>query len=413
MGIITRLQAIRDHLRRQGPADLLILLLFRWILVPATKALGLTRRTLAQSELLRNGRRTIVLVSTIDFRLPYWQRMHHLAQELSYCCNVLYVSPGKGFDRFWTGTGSITDTLFVTTDFNAARTVFPEAHFLLFSVDEALDTRVRQLQAQGAQLIYDYIDALHEDVDRKTIAPQRLRRHQALLADEAVYVVATARTLYAEVARQRDRRFALITNGVTVENYAGVKRALDGLSEPYVRLVHEGKPLLGFFGSLAVWLDYALLIAVAKLRPNYNWVLIGKPYDGSLESFRSNFPSNLHVHPRVPYVDIPRYAAWFDVSLLPFVRNVVTDATSPLKIFEYMALGKPILSTPIKEVAYYRSPLVAALPEEFSKKADVALQLANDTAYATLLREEAEQNSWKQKARELFSLLDVPRTSTR
>lgn len=407
MGITARLQAIWDHLRRQGPADLFLLLLFRWVLVPAAKALGLTRRALARSTLRCNGRRTIVLVATIDFRFPYWQRMHHLANELSSSCNVLYVSPGKGFDRFLTGTGRITDTLFVTTDFQAARTIFSESCFLMLSVDEDLDRRVRQLQSQNSKLVYDYIDALHADVDRKMIAPQRLRCHHSLLADESVCVVATARTLFAEVACQRQQRFALITNGVTVENYADIKRELNGLSAQYARLVHDGKPLLGFFGSLAVWLDYALLISVARLRQNYNFVLIGKPYDTSLERVRFDFPPNLHVHPRVPYVVLPRYAAWFDVSLLPFVRNVVTDATSPLKIFEYMALGKPIVSTDIKEVAHYRSPLVGTTPEEFADMVDIALQLANDAAYVTLLREEAAQNSWRNKAIELLSLLDM------
>ena len=388
---------------------------FRWVVMPANKRLGLARGKLSRATIRQNGRPTIVLLGTIDFRLAYWQRMHHLAHELSRLCNVLYVTPGKGFDRF-VGAGKISNSFYVTNDFMASAELLPDAIFLVFSVDSALEDRLAFLEKQGSVVVYDYIDALHEDVDRKKISTERLKRHYLILSDETIYVVSTARALHEEVARHRRRNCALITNGVAVAHYATATRDLDMVSEEYARLVGQGKPLFGFFGSLAVWLDYELLIEVAKLRPDYNWVLIGKAYDLSLEKHRSNFPPNLYVHPRVTYADLPYYAAWFDASILPFMINAVTDATSPLKIFEYMALGKPIVTTPIKEAAYYRSPLMASTPEAFAAQADTALDLARDPAHRALLCEEAELNSWDQKARDLLTLLgqdSMPKESLR
>ena len=390
---------------RQGLGDLLLLALFRWLIIPLGNACGIARYRLARLAARRRGRQPLVLLGTIDLNFPYWQRMHHLAHELARLDDVLYVTPGKGYDRFL-GVGLVSEAIAVTNDFHAAARCFPDAKFLIFSVDEELEERVAFLQERGASIVYDYIDAMHEDVDRKAVSSQRLARHQAILQDESIAVISTARVLHEEVARRRTRNFALITNGVALEHYAPARfRDLDAVSAPFARLLEEGKPLFGFFGSLAVWLDYPLLIKAARLRPDYNWVLIGKRYDGAIARHAKDFPPNLIEHPRVSYAELPRYAAWFDACILPFVINTVTDATSPLKIFEYMALGKPIISTNILEARHYRSPLRAGTPEEFAAQADAALALAHDAAYLALLREEAEQNSWRQKALDVQLLL--------
>ena len=84
----------------------------------------------------------------------------------------------------------------------------------------------------------------------------------------------------------------------------------------------------------------------------------------------------------------------------------MTLATSPLKLFEYMALGCAIVSTPLPECRMYRSVLIGERGQPFLDRVDEALKLRSDPAYRDLLRREAEENSWTSKARDLIALVE-------
>src|SRR5207253_9623223 len=111
------------------------------------------------------------------------------------------------------------------------------------------------------------------------------------------------------------------------------------------RLLNSGRPLAGYFGALASWFDYALLDEVARRRPDWNFLLIGPNYDGSLDDQALLRRANVHWVGRQPYELLPGYLRAMDCALIPFLLNDITMATSPLKLYEYLAAGKPVITT--------------------------------------------------------------------
>ena len=91
--------------------------------------------------------------------------------------------------------------------------------------------------------------------------------------------------------------------------------------------------------------------------------------------------------------------------MIPFVLNDITASTSPVKLFEYMALGKPIITTDMIECRKYKSVLIGKNQEDFIKKIDIAYGKRNDKKYIELLKKEAKENDWSNKAKVIIDYI--------
>ncbi len=127
------------------------------------------------------------------------------------------------------------------------------------------------------------------------------------------------------------------------------------------------RPRLGFFGVIDERMDLELIAAIAQARPDWQLVMIGpvvKIDPGALPR-----AANLHWLGAKTYAELPSYIAGWDVALLPFACNEATRFISPTKTPEYLAAGKPVVSTPIRDVVrpYGEMDLVAIAktPQEF------------------------------------------------
>src|SRR6185437_9908466 len=178
--------------------------------------------------------------------------------------------------------------------------------------------------------------------------------HKSLLKRQGDTIcLASASALYDDAALYRKKDLVLVENGVDSAHFK-VERSKEGLDRKLLEILKKGHPIAGYFGALADWLDYDLIRATAGQLPYVEFVLIGIDYDGSVKALH-DAPPNVHILPPVPYALLPRVAVWFDIALLPFRLNHITAATSPLKLFEYMALQIPIVSTSVREVLKYKS----------------------------------------------------------
>ncbi len=252
----------------------------------------------------------------------------------------------------------------------------------------------------GPRLVYDLVD----DISAFEGQPARLAaQHQALLKS-AVLVLATAERLHRQVLPARPDAL-LCPNGVDYELFAhpaGAESPPPDL-EP---VLAQGKPVIGYYGALARWFDYDLLKEVARQRSDLSFVLIGPDHDGSLpHSGLLEQPNLFWLCPR-PYPEIPRYLRYFDVAAIPFRVSDLTHATSPLKLFEYMAGGKPVVITPMHESMRFEGVLVASGPQEFSSRLDQALALRGDPQYLQVIDRVARQNTWEARARQIRESLD-------
>jgi UDP-galactopyranose mutase len=135
------------------------------------------------------------------------------------------------------------------------------------------------------------------------------------------------------------------------------------------------KPRIGFFGVLDERLDRDLLASIAAHAPGWHFVLIGPV--AKIDPGELPRASNLHYLGPKSYEDLPRYIAGWDVAMMPFAMNAATRHISPTKTPEYLAAGKPVVSTPIADVlrTYGAAGLarIAGTPEEFVESIRAAL----------------------------------------
>jgi glycosyltransferase involved in cell wall biosynthesis len=354
------------------------------------------------------GLPTIVIRSTLDFNYPYAQRVQHLARALARAgAAVIYVSPAHGHDSALTAVLA-EPRLVVTPHMSAALHIASAPAVILISTDGAIpESFPSEVKKRGGRVVYDYIDHFDDAVSSHALSANQRALHRRLLADDDVVVLASATALVADAQRGRRAPVHLITNGVEEERFRAARRSADVLRADFGAIVAQGRPIVGYFGSFASWFDYGLIKEVARARPEIAFVLIGPALDASAAAL-ADAPENLHLLSAMRYEDLPSHAAWFDAGLLPFVINDITLATSPLKIFEYMALGIATVSTDLPECRQYRSVLIAAGRDEFIASVDRALVLGRDEAFRALAHDEGGQNNWDRKATALLAALAPP-----
>ncbi|MFN8626313.1 MAG: glycosyltransferase [Candidatus Binatia bacterium] len=357
--------------------------------------------------ILQAHRNKPVIVSRpiVEWDLPLFQRPHHLARQLA-AQGFLYFfcTPNWTRDRI-DGFNEIGPGCYVTDQTLLLDTLTGRVTHLLSTDNACSLDYVRFRQSAGDVVLYEYIDHIHAAVSGRAIPDVTRTRHHALLADETIVCIATADQLLSEVKAVRGRNFALVTNGVDIEHFASGADRSQPPPDEIRAIVDRGRPIIGYFGAFASWFDYALVEHAARERPQYEWLLIGVDYDGSIDRSNLRRLRNVTLLGPIAYRVLPRYAAYFDIATIPFVRNEITLSTSPIKLFEYMALGKPIVTTDLPECRKYRSCLVARSHGEFLQLLDKALEMRTNPAYLTALRADAEANSWAGKARDIATLL--------
>ena len=208
-------------------------------------------------------------------------------------------------------------------------------------------------------------------------------------------VVATSDALRRTRTRG-DRVPHLLPHGVDVERLA---MASDPSTDPWPG-IRRGRPVLGYLGLLDERTDATLVAQVAHARPDWDIVLVG-PVDRVPELLQR--VPNIRRVPAVKYEDVPRVLAAFDVAILPYARNELTTAINPLKLREYLASGRPIVATPLPEVARY-SDLVhlAATAETFINACSFAIDGPRDLRAERLPR--LRDESWDARAEEFLSI---------
>jgi glycosyltransferase involved in cell wall biosynthesis len=160
---------------------------------------------------------------------------------------------------------------------------------------------------------------------------------------------------------------------------------------PPAALVGLKRPIVGYFGLLASWVDYELLRRCAAEYPHVSFVALGKVTTDISPLYRQ---SNITCLGHIPYEVLPRYAEWFDVGLIPRLITRLTVAMNPKKLLEYLALGTPVVSTDLPEARKFGDLVfVAKDGDEFVRYIGEALK-DNTPERARERRACAERWSW-------------------
>ena len=185
----------------------------------------------------------------------------------------------------------------------------------------------------------------------------------------------------------------------------GKARTLKNDPEDQKEIAH---PRLGFFGVIDERFDIDLLDQVASRRPDWNFVIIGPVVKIHPESLPKH--SNIHYLGGKKYDELPEYLAGWDIALLLFARNESTRFISPTKTPEYLAAGKPVISTSIRDVVrpYCELKLVeiADTPDEFIQAAEKILSGSARSEWLARVDTFLEHISWDKTWLEMSSLID-------
>jgi UDP-galactopyranose mutase len=230
-------------------------------------------------------------------------------------------------------------------------------------------------------------------------APPELKDYERRLFQRADLVFTGGQSLY-EAKRSHHARVMMFPSSVDIAHFARARALQD---EPADQ-ASIPQPRLGYFGVIDERMDLALLEGVARARPDWHLVLLGPVV--KIDAATLPQAPNIHYLGPKKYDDLPRYIASWHVALLPFARNEATRFISPTKTPEYMAAGRPVVSTSIRDVVrpYGQQGLVriADTVEEFVAACAAAMtEDASERVRAAdaFLRQTSWDGTWAQMGR--------------
>lgn len=247
-------------------------------------------------------------------------------------------------------------------------------------------------------VVYDCMDELSAFLHAP---PQLLEREAALLA-RADLVFTGGPSLYRS-KKGRHPQVYCFPSSVDAPHFAGangrIAEAADQAALPH--------PRLGYFGVLDERIDLPLLARISEAHPEWQIVTVGPV--AKIDPAALPRAANLHHFGQRDYRDLPSYLAGWDVCLMPFARNRSTEFISPTKTLEYMAAGKPIVSTPIRDVEEPYGDIVylGRTPKEFIAACECALTAgtAERGERRARMRDILARTSWDKTAEQMSALM--------
>ena len=332
-----------------------------------------------------SGINCIVYPPTVDYHYMTQRPQQLMTQFARMGIPVFFMNQNTAFRRPFRGIEKVAPNLFV----------FHEADPLPFLqgvrpvVYYNATAHVDQVQRfHPSLLVFDSVDEPSEE-----FAAWRPNYHRAVSSAD---LVLCSSAKLQQMAAPINSQVYLVENGCDYEHFSRVRE-----DRPVPREMQEiSGPVIGYFGVIATWCDLELVEKVAQEFPHCQLVMIGPLYNVSRVPQREN----IHWLGYRPYDQLPGYASLFDVAIIPFRHTSMTEAVNPIKMWEYMAAGIPVVSTNLPEARVHQDLVYCARNgEEFA----AALRAALADQSPERRRERmalARENSWEARA---LTVLDV------
>jgi glycosyltransferase involved in cell wall biosynthesis len=314
--------------------------------------------------------RTLLCLSHLNWD-HVWQRPQQLMTRLTRRYNVVFVDPpdvrGDVEAPHLREMGVDQGVRWVRPYFPARHADWPDGYWrlwhgllpetlaiagerpILWVFSPLADTLVERARPQAALVVYDCMDDLASFKD----GTEAMRRHEERLFGLADLVFTGGRSMY-EARKDKHPRVHCFPSGVDVDHY---RQTLDPATPEDPAVAALPRPRLGYFGVLDERIDWPLIAEVAARRPAWHWALVGPT--AKVDPAELPQAANIHYLGKQPAARLPGLLKGFDVATMPFAMNEATRFISPTKTLEYLAGGRPVLSTPVPDVAAQYSDMVA------------------------------------------------------
>ena len=377
---------------------------------------------------------------------PSWTNRQHIMARLSKHYPVLYVEPRvwifryiaqhlfqpKKMGRFFLRTIRYEEkspNMFIKSQWNLVpgsreflwiskinhwfnkKSVYRTAQSLGFldqkTVVWVYDTEAAEYLSlfKDSTVIYDCVDnhASQAGVNRNT---KRVHEEERAILKRSDLVTVTSKHLF-KLKRKHAKNVQLVLNAGDVELFERTvsEYAKESATTALSAIQH---PILGSVGALDSYkYDFDLLVDSAEKNPQWNFVFVGSPIVDSKTPALKQLTklSNVHMIGSIPREDVPAYVEHFDVCLIPYKSNEYNRSSFPLKFWEFMATGKPIIATGLPELQEYSSLIGYA---ESQKQFDMLItqELQEKNVASEQRKKLAHQHGWDQRAKELMKLLE-------
>jgi glycosyltransferase involved in cell wall biosynthesis len=339
--------------------------------------------------------RATTWISPLIYQVPWSRLFKNLGlKELNKTLSVYTPRPRLPFDRRYRLVSRVNQKR-LAQELNLLFDEMEISDPHVISFDHKAATLFEELRTRGQRCYYV--------VDEVSEFNWPLASKDAIIEDEietirsADAVIATSEPLM-EKCLKYNRRIRLLSHGVDLASFERITEMPEDVRE-------IKKPIVGFVGKIEDWVDVDLVAEAARLLPESSFVLIG-PVGTDVEALRSE--PNVHLLGPRGREALPAYLRSFACGIIPFKPGKLTHNVNPLKMYEYLAAGIPVVSAPMPAVASKEElgVLIAGTPQEFAARISSLLSSDTPEKRADRLRF-AERNSWEKKAKELSEFLGV------
>ncbi len=224
--------------------------------------------------------------------------------------------------------------------------------------------------------------------------PKLLLKKEKEIIDRADIIFATAKKIKEDLETNYQKKVYYLPNGVESGRF----------NQKYFPLPSEykyiKKPRVVYVGTISSWFDKDLVKFCASRNPRLNFIVIGLP---NMHLLDLKLYKNIYLLGRIPYEKVPPYLINADVGIIPFKKDLLSQSINPVKLYEYLAAGLPVVSSFLEDIKEFKDVIFLARDnKEFSNFLNQALKEKDKEKYKRI----AQENTWEARFTKMREIID-------